>query len=80
MELYDFMILVTFCVQLASGVNCRIDVKRARFLEQWHPGPLIPYDFLKGIFTWNFRDIGNLRPSVLGLIKMSFRVLEKKVS
>ena len=25
--------------------------------------PLIPSDFLKGIFTWNFRDMGNLRPS-----------------
>ena len=24
----------------------------------------IPYDFLKGIFTSNFRDMGNLRPIV----------------
>ena len=39
--------------------------------------PLIPYDFLKGIFTTNFRDMGNLRPSVFGLIKMSFRVPKK---
>ena len=39
--------------------------------------PLIPYDFLKGIFTTNFRDVGNLRPSVLGLTKMSFRVPKK---
>ena len=29
--------------------------------------PLIPYDFLKGIFTSNFCDMGNLRPSVFGL-------------
>ena len=34
--------------------------------------PLIPYDFLKGIFTSNFRDMGHLRPTVFGLIKMSF--------
>ena len=40
--------------------------------------PLIPHDFLKGIFTSNFRDMGNLRPSVFGLIKMSFRVSEKR--
>ena len=39
--------------------------------------PLIPYDFLKGIFTSNFRDMGKLRPNVLGLIKMSFRVPKK---
>ena len=39
--------------------------------------PFIPYNFLKGIFTSNFRDMGNLRPSVFGLIKMSFRVLKK---
>ena len=39
--------------------------------------PLIPYDFLKGIFTSNFRDMGNLRPSVFGLIKMSFLVPKK---
>ena len=39
--------------------------------------PLIPYDFLKGIFTSNFRDMGNLRSSVFGLIKMSFRVPKK---
>ena len=31
--------------------------------------PLIPYDFLKGIFTSNFRDMRNLTPSVFGLIK-----------
>ena len=36
--------------------------------------PLIPYDFLKGIFTLNFRDMGHLRPAVFGLIKISFRV------
>ena len=36
-----------------------------------------PLRFLKGIFTSNFRDIGNLRPSVFGLIKMSFRVPKK---
>ena len=41
--------------------------------------PLIPYEFLKGIFTSNFRDMGNLRLSVFGLIKMSFRVRRKKV-
>ena len=38
-----------------------------------------PYDFLKGIFTSNVRDMGHLRPSVFELIKMSFRV-RKKVS
>ena len=36
--------------------------------------PVIPYNFLKGIFTSNFLDMGNLRPSVFGLTKMSFRV------
>ena len=36
--------------------------------------PLIPYNFLKGIFTSNFRDMVNLMPSLFGLIKMSFRV------
>ena len=35
--------------------------------------PLIPYDFLKGIFTSNFRDMGNLRPS-------SFRIDKNVVS
>ena len=35
--------------------------------------PLIPYNFLKGIFTSNFRDMENFRPSVFGLIKISFR-------
>ena len=48
--------------------------------------PLIPDDFLKGIFTLNFRDMGNLRTSVFKLIKMSFwapkngqlRFLERK--
>ena len=40
--------------------------------------PLIPYNFLKGIFTSNFRDVGNLRPSVFGLTKMSFRVPKKR--
>ena len=39
--------------------------------------PLISYNFLKGIFTTNFRDMGNLRPSVFGLIKMLFRVPKK---
>ena len=39
--------------------------------------PLIPYNFLKGIFATNFRDMGNLRPSVFGLIKMLFRVPKK---
>ena len=34
--------------------------------------PLIPDDFLKRIFTLNFRDMGNLRTSVFELIKMSF--------
>ena len=29
--------------------------------------PLIPYNFLKGIFTSNFRDMENFRPSVFGL-------------
>ena len=39
--------------------------------------PLIPYNFLKIIFASNFRDMGNLRPGVFGLIKMSFRVPKK---
>ena len=39
--------------------------------------PLIPYNVLKGIFTSSLRDMGNLRPSVFGLIKMSFRVPKK---
>ena len=39
--------------------------------------PLIPYDFLKGIFTLNFRDMGNSRPVVFGLTKMSFRIPKK---
>ena len=39
--------------------------------------PLIPYDFLKGIFISNFRDMGNLKPSVFELIKMSFQVPKK---
>ena len=39
--------------------------------------PVIPYNFLKGIFTKNFPDMGNLRPSVFGLIKKLFRVLKK---
>ena len=39
--------------------------------------PLIPYNFLMGIFTLNFCDMGNLRPSVFGLIKMLFQVPKK---
>ena len=39
--------------------------------------PLIPYNFLRGIFTSKFLDMENLRPSVFGLIKMSFRVPKK---
>ena len=39
--------------------------------------PLISCNFLKEIFTTNFRDMGNLRRSVFGLIKMSFRVPKK---
>ena len=38
---------------------------------------LIPHDFLKGIFTSNIRDMGNLRPCVFGLIQMSFLVPKK---
>ena len=60
-------------------------VKMLQFsMEQGHPmdrfgklsvrKALNPYNFLKGMFTSNFRDMGNLRPSVFGLIKMSFRV------
>ena len=41
--------------------------------------PLIPYNFLTIIFASNFRYMGNFRPGVFGLIKMSFRV-PKKVS
>ena len=39
--------------------------------------PFIPYDFLKGIFTSNVRDMGNLRPGCFGLIKMSFPMPKK---
>ena len=39
--------------------------------------PLIPYNFLWGIFTSSVRDMGNLRPSVFGLIKMLFQVPKK---
>ena len=39
--------------------------------------PLIPYDFLKGIFTLNFRDMGNLRTGIFGLIKISLLVPKK---
>ena len=39
--------------------------------------PLIPHDFLKEIFFYNFRDMGNLRSGVFGLIKMSSRVPRK---
>ena len=39
--------------------------------------PLIPYNFLKGIFTSNFRHMKNLRPSVFGLTKMLFRIPKK---
>ena len=39
--------------------------------------PLFPYNFLKIIFASNFRDMGNLRPGVFRLIKMSFRVPKK---
>ena len=38
---------------------------------------LNPLRVLKGIFTSNFHDMGNLRPCVFGLIKMSFRVPKK---
>ena len=31
-----------------------------------------------GIFTSNFRDMGNVRPSVFGLIKTSFLVPKKR--
>ena len=40
--------------------------------------PLIPYNFLEGIFSSNFPGMKNLRPSVFGLIKMSFRVTKKE--
>ena len=49
--------------------------------------PLIPYDFLKGIFTSNFRDMGNLRPSsfridinvVSGTDKRSAKIFRKEI-
>ena len=56
-------------------------------VEQGHPmdrfgkvsvrKALIPYAFLKRIFTSNFRGMGNSRPGVFGLIRMSFRVPKK---
>ena len=33
--------------------------------------PLIPYNFLKAIFTSHVPEMENLRPSVFGLIKIS---------
>ena len=60
------------CVQWNNRVTQRIVSVNYLFGR-----PLIPYDFLKGIFTSNFRAIGNLRPSVFGLVKMSFRVPKK---
>ena len=39
---------------------------------------LIPYNFLKGIFTSNFRDMGNLRPSVFGFDKNVVSGTEKR--
>ena len=39
----------------------------------------IPYNFLKGIFTSNFRDMGNLRPGVTGLTENVVSGAKKKV-
>ena len=39
--------------------------------------PLIPCNFLKETFTSNFRAMGNVRPIVFVLIKMSFPVPKK---
>ena len=43
--------------------------------------PLIPYDFLKGIFTSNFRDMGHLRRTnvVSGIEKRSAKIFGKEI-
>ena len=44
--------------------------------------PLIPYDFLKGIFTFNFRDMGNLKlykNVVSGTVKRSAKIFGKEI-
>ena len=43
--------------------------------------PLIPYDFLKRIFTSNFRDMGHLRPTdvVSGTEKRSAKIFGKEI-
>ena len=51
-------------------------------------GLKIPYDFLKGIFISNFRDMGNLRPIsfridknvVSGTEKRSAKIFRKEIS
>ena len=48
-------------------------------------GLLVPCDFLKGIFTLNFRDLGNVRPSVFrnvvsGTEKRSAKIFGKKTT
>ena len=43
-----------------------VQVQRIVSVNYLFGRPLIPYDSLKGIFTSNFRDMGNLRPSMFG--------------
>ena len=61
---------------LRSAV-CSLQMSHPVCSEGPFKGIKIPYNFLKGIFTTNFRDMGNVRPSVFGLIKMLFRVPKK---
>ena len=67
-----------FCVNSNFKANKILSVMFIRIVSVNYlfGRPLIPYNFLKGIFTLDFRDMGNLRPSVFGLKKM-FRVPKK---
>ena len=68
------------CVDHVVSIPRRNDIRdtqRIVSVNDLFRRPLIRFDFLKGIFTPNFRDMGNLRSSVFGLIKMSFREPKK---
>ena len=51
---------MAICVRLIRGTQRIVSV------NYLFGRPLIPYDFLKGIYTSNVRDMGNLRPNVFG--------------
>ena len=62
----------------------KFEFEKENEMKFWQGHPTDRFDklsvrkanFLKGILTSNFRDMGNVRPSVFGLIKM-FRVPKK---